>query len=80
MSTGRIAIIQADKGFGFITAAGPQRDGDLLFFRWAVTGVKFDDLREGQIVRFEKERDPQSPGRYCAVSVHPVAVGTGERR
>ena len=41
-----------DKGFGFIAAS----DGTEYFFHQsACSGVRFDELREGQAVTFEKE-------------------------
>jgi len=77
MSTGRISTIDNGKGFGFITAAGSQRDGDLFFYGSAMTGGTFDDLREGQTVGFAKKPDPRSSGRFQAVDVHPVEVAAG---
>lgn len=47
-----------DKGFGFIAAA----DGSEYFFHQsACTGVRFDELREGQPVTFEKGQGPKGP-------------------
>ena len=46
------------KGFGFIAAA----DGHEYFFHQsACTGVRFDELREGQAVTFEKGQGPKGP-------------------
>ncbi|MBP6857752.1 MAG: cold shock domain-containing protein [Candidatus Pacebacteria bacterium] len=42
-----------DKGFGFITAEGLQKD--LFFHSNALVGVSFDELREGDSVSFEME-------------------------
>ena len=46
------------KGFGFIAAA----DGQEYFFHQSTcTGVRFDELREGQAVMFEKGQGPKGP-------------------
>ena len=57
--TGSIVRIVGDRGFGFI------RDdlGEELFFHASVvTGVAFDDLRQGDLVSFDTERDPRGKG------------------
>ena len=47
-----------DKGFGFIAAA----DGTEYFFHQsACADVRFDELREGQAVTFEKGQGPKGP-------------------
>jgi CspA family cold shock protein len=47
-----------DKGFGFIAAS----DGTEYFFhRSACTGARFEDLREGQAVAFERGQGPKGP-------------------
>lgn len=46
-----------DKGFGFIAAA----DGEYFFHQSACQGVRFDELREGQAVTFEKGQGPKGP-------------------
>jgi CspA family cold shock protein len=47
-----------DKGFGFIATA----DGTEYFFHQsACRGVRFDELREGQPVNFEKGQGPKGP-------------------
>ena len=47
-----------DKGFGFIAAG----DGSEYFFHQsACTGVRFDDLREGQTVTFTAGQGPKGP-------------------
>jgi CspA family cold shock protein len=44
-----------DKGFGFIAAS----DGSEYFFHQsACSGTRFDDLREGQAVTFERGQGP----------------------
>lgn len=55
---GTIKRIVSDKGFGFVAAA----DGTEYFFHnSACTGVRFDELREGQSVTFEKGQGPKGP-------------------
>ena len=47
-----------DKGFGFIAAG----DGvEYFFHQSAVQGTRFDDLREGQAVTFERGQGPKGP-------------------
>ena len=46
-----------DKGFGFITAEGLQKD--LFFHSNSLVGVQFDELREGDSVSFETEQSPK---------------------
>ncbi len=55
--TGTIKKIIAEKGFGFITAAGMEKD--LFFHSNSLVGVSFDDLREGDAVSFEVEDSPK---------------------
>jgi CspA family cold shock protein len=55
---GTIKRLVSDKGFGFVAA----QDGTEYFFhRSACTGVRFDELREGQSVSFEKGEGPKGP-------------------
>ena len=47
-----------DKGFGFIAAG----DGNEYFFHnSACRGCRFDELREGQNVTFERGQGPKGP-------------------
>ena len=46
-----------DKGFGFITAEGLEKD--LFFHSKNLVGVTFDELREGDAVSFETEESPK---------------------
>jgi len=55
--TGTIKKIISDKGFGFISAEGMEKD--LFFHTNAVVGTSFEDLREGDAVSFEVEDSPK---------------------
>jgi CspA family cold shock protein len=47
-----------DKGFGFIASS----DGNEYFFHQsACIGTRFDELREGQSVTFERGQGPKGP-------------------
>jgi cold shock protein len=55
---GTIKRLVSDKGFGFILAS----DGNEYFFHnSACSGARFDELREGQDVTFEKGQGPKGP-------------------
>jgi CspA family cold shock protein len=55
---GTIKRLVSDKGFGFVAA----QDGTEYFFHQsACTGVRFDELREGQSVTFDKGQGPKGP-------------------
>ena len=55
---GKIKRLVSDKGFGFILAD----DGNEYFFHnSACAGVRFDELREGQAVTFERGQGPKGP-------------------
>lgn len=46
-----------DKGFGFITGEGLQKD--LFFHSNSLVGVTFNELQEGDTVTFETEESPK---------------------
>lgn len=48
---------KTDKGFGFITADGMEKD--LFFHSKSLVGVTFDELNEGDQVTFEIEDSPK---------------------
>jgi CspA family cold shock protein len=54
---GTIKKIVSDKGFGFITAEGMEKD--LFFHTNSLVGVSFNELREGDAVSFETEDSPK---------------------
>lgn len=55
---GTIKRLVGEKGFGFVAA----EDGSEYFFHQsACTNTRFDDLREGQAVTFERGQGPKGP-------------------
>lgn len=55
---GTIKRLVSEKGFGFIAA----RDGNEYFFHQsACQETRFEDLREGQAVTFERGQGPKGP-------------------
>jgi CspA family cold shock protein len=61
---GIIKTLVSDKGFGFITVDG--EDKDLFFHRNELSGVSYEDLKVGDRVSFEKADSEKGPN---AVSV-----------
>ena len=57
MAIGTIKRIVSDKGFGFISAEGMEKD--LFFHTNALIDVKFDELKEGDAVSFDTEESPK---------------------
>jgi CspA family cold shock protein len=58
MQKGKIARVM-DKGFGFITYEGS--DKDLFFHMNELVDTNFDDLKEGDEVEFEIGEGPKGP-------------------
>ena len=58
MQTGTVARL-TDKGFGFISIEGQQKD--LFFHSNELVNCKFDELREGDKVSFEVGESPKGP-------------------
>ena len=48
-----------DKGFGFITVDG--EDKDLFFHKNELSGVSYEELKEGDKVSFEKADSEKGP-------------------
>jgi CspA family cold shock protein len=55
---GTVKRLVSDKGFGFLAA---EDGGEFFFHQSACQGVRFDDLREGQAVTFDKGQGPKGP-------------------
>ncbi len=56
---GTIKTLVADKGFGFITVDGEEKD--LFFHRNELKGVDYEDLKTGDKVSFDKADSPKGP-------------------
>lgn len=56
---GTIKKIVAEKGFGFITVDGEEKD--LFFHKNELKGVSYEELKEGDRVSFEKTDSPKGP-------------------
>ena len=55
---GTVKRLVSDKGFGFVAA----EDGAEYFFHHtACTNVRYEELREGQAVTFDKGQGPKGP-------------------
>ncbi len=54
---GVIKKLISDKGFGFISVEGQEKD--LFFHNSALVGVSFTDLHEGDAVTFDTEESPK---------------------
>jgi len=48
-----------EKGFGFITVDGEEKD--LFFHKNELKGVTYEELKEGDRVSFEKTDSPKGP-------------------
>jgi len=57
MKEGTIARLVTDRGFGFISIEGEEKD--LFFHSNELQGVQFNDLREGDKVTFETAEGPK---------------------
>ena len=56
---GTIKKVVTEKGFGFITVDGEEKD--LFFHKNELKGVNFEELKEGDRVSFEKTDSPKGP-------------------
>lgn len=66
MPQGKIKKLVPDRGFGFIEGEGGK---DLFFHHSEVTGVPFEQLREGQPVEYSIGQGKKGP---CATGVRPA--------
>jgi len=66
---GTIRRLVTDRGFGFIrpTRANGTTRKDLFFHAAQVVGVRYEELREDDLVRYTQEDDPHGKG--------PIATG-----
>ena len=67
-TSGTIARLMGDRGFGFIR---DERGQELFFHATSVEGATFEELHEGQSVEFEREADTRGRGDRAA-HVRPV--------
>ena len=56
---GVIKKLISDKGFGFISVAGQEKD--IFFHSKALVGTSFEELHEGDAVSFDTEESPKGP-------------------
>ena len=56
---GTIKKIVTEKGFGFITVDGEEKD--LFFHKNELKGVNYEELKEGDRVSFEKADSQKGP-------------------
>ena len=59
MEQGTIARLVSDRGFGFISREGEEKD--LFFHSNELEGVEFNELKEGDQVQFEVGEGPKGP-------------------
>lgn len=59
MQEGTIARLVSDRGFGFISREGEEKD--LFFHSNELVDVEFNDLKEGDKVTFEVADGPKGP-------------------
>lgn len=59
MEQGTIKRLVSDRGFGFISQEG--NDKDLFFHSKELVGITFEELHEGDKVQFEVAQGPKGP-------------------
>lgn len=59
MQEGTIARLVTERGFGFISRQGEEKD--LFFHSTELQNVEFNDLKEGDKVTFEVSDGPKGP-------------------
>jgi cold shock CspA family protein len=65
MATGEIILLSRNRGFGVVQF--DRAVEEIVFYRSSVECGAFDQLCEGQYVKFDQEVDPRDPGRNRAV-------------
>ncbi|MEW6380543.1 MAG: cold-shock protein [bacterium] len=66
MAQGRVKWFNDQKGFGFITVSGENKD---VFVHYsAISGSGFKSIQENQLVEFDIQQGPKGPQ---AVNVRP---------
>jgi cold shock CspA family protein len=73
MPRGRIKLLSADRGFGFIIT---EQDEDFFFHRNDLAGVDYNSLIEGQQVEGQQVefQVAQGPDSSCAVKARLIAT------
>ena len=71
MIQGTISKLISDKGFGFISREGEEKD---LFFHTTEVNGSFEDLREGDAVTFEVGEGPKGPNATGVTKVDADAT------
>lgn len=74
MAIGTVKTVPNVKNYAFIIRDGETavENREIFFHRTSVAEDGFDNLRDGQRVNFEEERDPRDTSRRRAVRVTPV--------
>lgn len=72
MATGIVKRLPNVQNYGFVVLEGTPGE-ELFFHRTSVAGDGFDELRQGQRVRFEIVPDPRNATKRQAVEVTPLA-------
>ncbi len=66
MAKGRVKRLMTDKGYGFIKSEG--EGGELFFHMLGLRGIDFKDIKEGDLLEYDVEKDKRS-GKFRAVNV-----------
>lgn len=69
MQNGKIARLVRDRGFGFITIEGEEKD--LFFHSNELQNVQFDELNEGDELSFEVAEGQKGPNAVNISKVFP---------
>lgn len=70
MATGTVKRVPNVRNYGFVLPEGTAGE-EIFFHRSAVADDGFDELRQGQRVRFELAPDPRNANKRQAVGVTP---------